>query len=908
MRFEKALQSLAVRVAASARASWNFVRARRALREFLIVCAFVALTAVMSYPWARHPRDTVSDLADPANIAYTLWWDYHQTFRAPLHLFDATIFYPYHDTLAFSEHDYGIAVLFFPVFAAGATPLAVLSLATFFAFVLCGYGAFRLARTLTSSYGAGWIAGLVFAFVPYRFHRLPHLHYIFACWIPLAFEALVLFVRARTWRSAAWLAAATAMNALTCITWFILSLIPLAATFALTVAWLRAWRDPRLWVRGAAASVAAFLVVLPFFLPYRRVAKEFGFVRRPDESQAFEARRVSSWFAASYRSKVWAGLGSDVASEEVSLFPGLAALALPLAALLVVRRRDGDADADEGDGASTGANVARAEKETGGGSRPGETRVARPIYLRAALIALDAAVVACGAAAVFAGTDGSFVLRVGGAKLVSVSHYGQALIFAALALLLRWVLSRTRAFDVIAARGWSFFTRPSARAQTLVLGALWAAVGFAGSFGMNFAFHRLLFTYVQVFRSQRVPAHWAMICYLGLALLAGLGASQLAEFFAARRRARPPVASRTRALVLAVVAFAVLGDLWVAPLGVVRGERLPDELTLRLKGTPMAGGIVHLPVFGPDNGPPNFEHMLRAADHGKPLITAASSFLPPLVYRVAAVAGQKPIPDEMLDVLEEARASYVVVTYSFMTPGEIEDVLPFLEHGMESGRLRFVRRFRDRGVKDLFAVVKTEPAARSEAAFTEPAPTSGLTYVRLHLPEQFGEAAFFICRLYRAAFGRAPTYAEFTRDAKTVGGGAALREEDARALVERTTAAGEFWKQFAGLGNREFVGKLYANAGVPINDQRARDLAASLDRGRRTRADALLALAEDEEFARRAYDEDFVRLNFFAFLERDPDPPGFGTWMWVLKHTGDHEAVTRAITSSSEYVNKYGAR
>ena len=71
-------------------------------------------------------------------------------------------------------------------------------MATFLGFALCGYGAFRLARTLTGSTGAAWVAGVVFAFVPFRFHLLSHLHYLFAGWIPLLLEALVLFARAAT--------------------------------------------------------------------------------------------------------------------------------------------------------------------------------------------------------------------------------------------------------------------------------------------------------------------------------------------------------------------------------------------------------------------------------------------------------------------------------------------------------------------------------------------------------------------------------------------------------------------------------------------------------------------------------------------------------------------------------------
>src|SRR5918997_4969410 len=154
-------------------------RARPA-REAAVLLAFCLLTAVMTWPWVLHLRGAVADVGDPYMIAWTLWWDYHQTFNDPLNLFHANVFYPYQYTLAFSENDYGLALLFFPLFALGLRPLTVHSVATFLGFAFCGYAAFRLARTLTGSAAAGWAAGVVFAFVPYRFHLLSHLHYLFA--------------------------------------------------------------------------------------------------------------------------------------------------------------------------------------------------------------------------------------------------------------------------------------------------------------------------------------------------------------------------------------------------------------------------------------------------------------------------------------------------------------------------------------------------------------------------------------------------------------------------------------------------------------------------------------------------------------------------------------------------------
>jgi len=140
-------------------------------RELLILIGFVCLTAVMTWPWVLHLRDTCADPGDPYLHSWVLWWDFHQTFSDPLNLFNANIFYPLSNTLAFTESNYGIALLFFPLYAAGFRPLTVHSIATFLGFAFCGYGTFRLTRTLTASTAAAWIAGIAFAFAPFRNNR-----------------------------------------------------------------------------------------------------------------------------------------------------------------------------------------------------------------------------------------------------------------------------------------------------------------------------------------------------------------------------------------------------------------------------------------------------------------------------------------------------------------------------------------------------------------------------------------------------------------------------------------------------------------------------------------------------------------------------------------------------------------
>jgi hypothetical protein len=127
-------------------------------------------------------------------ISWTLWWDYFQTFHNPLNLFHANVFYPDQYTLAFSNTMTVLrssASRFSPPVYARWPSTALRPLAGLLFAVM---ELSRLARTLTGSQAAAWIAGIAFAFIPFRFHVRSHLHCLFAGWIPLLLEALVLFV------------------------------------------------------------------------------------------------------------------------------------------------------------------------------------------------------------------------------------------------------------------------------------------------------------------------------------------------------------------------------------------------------------------------------------------------------------------------------------------------------------------------------------------------------------------------------------------------------------------------------------------------------------------------------------------------------------------------------------------
>ena len=99
---------------------------------------------------------------------------------------------PHHDTLAYSDAMLLPGVALAPLFWAGIHPVIIYNSALFAAFALSGHATFLLARRLTGSVAAAMVAGVIYAFAPYRFTHYMHLELQLVFWIPLA---LLLFHR-----------------------------------------------------------------------------------------------------------------------------------------------------------------------------------------------------------------------------------------------------------------------------------------------------------------------------------------------------------------------------------------------------------------------------------------------------------------------------------------------------------------------------------------------------------------------------------------------------------------------------------------------------------------------------------------------------------------------------------------
>lgn len=316
-------------------------RSRRAAAFAICLLLAVAHTWPLALDPGRHSRN---DNADAELNAWIMAWVAHQLPRDPVHLFEANIFYPARDSLAFSEPLIVPALMGAPMAWAGASPVLVHNIILILGLALTAFAGYRLIEAWTGSMTAGLVAGSMLAFNTHTLTRIAHIQALHLYGLPLALLAADRLIRGGSYRTALALALWVAVLAYTSGYLVVFAAVMLATVFATRVTeWLP--RARTVLTQVVVAGVVAGLAILPVYLPYRRVASEQQMVRTLDVVKDYSAT-LPGYLAAAGRVHFATWSHGFFKDPVDSFFPGIVILALAtLAGVLAFRRRAAADDA-----------------------------------------------------------------------------------------------------------------------------------------------------------------------------------------------------------------------------------------------------------------------------------------------------------------------------------------------------------------------------------------------------------------------------------------------------------------------------------------------------------------------------------------------------------------------------------
>ena len=300
----------------------------------LALAGYISLTLVCTWPLPLRLATAIPhDAGDPLLTAWILAWNAH-TVPLTATWWNAPMFWPMPGALGLSEHMLGLSLVASPLQWLGTDPIVAYNVLFLLSFPLCAIAAHALAHTVTERHDAATLAGVVFAFNPYRLSQVSHLHILWVFWMPLALMALHRYARDGRGR---WLALFVAMwigQALS--NGYFLLFFPILV--AMWIAWfIVSRRNLRRLGAVAAAWGVGTMVLLPVVLPYSHLQDRFALERGIAEIRLFSAD-VTALGSASLLVPTSTLLPS-VGNAEQQLFPGVTVVIVILAAAVVSLRR-----------------------------------------------------------------------------------------------------------------------------------------------------------------------------------------------------------------------------------------------------------------------------------------------------------------------------------------------------------------------------------------------------------------------------------------------------------------------------------------------------------------------------------------------------------------------------------------
>jgi hypothetical protein len=308
-----------------------------AARSAGVALLFVALTVAMTWPQAARLSTQVHDSDDPLLSIWRISWIAHILPESPANLLNGNIFYPEKRTLAYTDSVLLEGLAGAPFIWAGVSAVTTYNVLLLLSIALSGWAMWRYALYLTGNHGASILAGIVFAFVPYRFDHMHHLELQATIFLPLTLLYFERTLETGSRREASLMMAAYVAEVFSCIYYSIFlatALVPIAAA--------RLWRMPsdarrRIISATIPAALVGLMLVAPYAFAYALNRLTLG--ERLESDIHLYSATLGNYLATTPGNVMHGGWSAQFGQSERFLFPGVLTIALAGLGLYAIDRR-----------------------------------------------------------------------------------------------------------------------------------------------------------------------------------------------------------------------------------------------------------------------------------------------------------------------------------------------------------------------------------------------------------------------------------------------------------------------------------------------------------------------------------------------------------------------------------------
>lgn len=261
---------------------------------------FLFLSIYITFPLILHLGDYVTGFGDELVIVWIQNWVIHALTTNPFSLFDANIYYPYNNSLAYSDIFLTSSIIAFLPLKITGEPISVINFTLISSLCMLGFFTFLLIYYFTKNFLLSILGGVLIIFSPATFDKIVHLQILSLQWIPLSLLFFVIFTKKYHTR---YLILSLLFFVLQTYNSFLPGYFILFSYLIITIyIWLYKRQSFNLiLIKKNILIVLLFCALLiPIILPYYHVSREFNYVRDIREAIHFALQPQDLFYPNQY--------------------------------------------------------------------------------------------------------------------------------------------------------------------------------------------------------------------------------------------------------------------------------------------------------------------------------------------------------------------------------------------------------------------------------------------------------------------------------------------------------------------------------------------------------------------------------------------------------------------------------
>ncbi len=246
---------------------------------FVIILAYTIAVTYITYPLLFNLNTLITGFGDELLIAWIHNWVVHALFKDPLNIFNANIYYPFKNSLAYSDFFIVTSILGYIPYSIFREPVVFINFTIISSLIFLGFSVYCLSYYVVKNKIASFLSGFLIIFSPAVLDKFVHIQILAIAFVPLSILFFLKFLETKRRR---FLIISMICFVLQTINSFMpgyfiaFSLVIILITFR-----LQNRKKLKIFLTKSNLLIVflSILLIIPVAIPYFSVSKEFNYVR-----------------------------------------------------------------------------------------------------------------------------------------------------------------------------------------------------------------------------------------------------------------------------------------------------------------------------------------------------------------------------------------------------------------------------------------------------------------------------------------------------------------------------------------------------------------------------------------------------------------------------------------------------